>query len=94
VSVSAFGECGDGGLVAVWCDALFEVAERLGEADGLDVVREREGLLGGVAGGVALAALEVRDREPVGAERAAACAALAGALTDGLLRESLAEAGS
>jgi hypothetical protein len=36
VRVGAFGERGDGGFVAVWCDALLEVVERLGEADGLD----------------------------------------------------------
>src|SRR4051812_12055213 len=62
--VGALAEGGDGGLVAVWCDALFEVGERLGEADRLDVAREREGSLGGVACGIDLAALKVRDREP------------------------------
>jgi hypothetical protein len=50
--VDAFGERGDSGFLAVWCDALLEVAERLSEADGLDVMCERESVLGGVACGV------------------------------------------
>jgi hypothetical protein len=67
-----FGERGDGWLVAVECDALLEVVQRLGEADGLDAMGEGEGALGGVAGGVELPALKVRDRESVGAQRRAA----------------------
>jgi hypothetical protein len=72
VRVGALGERGNGGLVAVWRDALLEIVEGLSESDGLDVVCERESFLGSVAGGVDLAALKVRDRKPVGAQRTAA----------------------
>jgi hypothetical protein len=61
VNVAAFVERRDGGFVAVWCEALLEVVERLRETNGLDVACERDGLLGGVVCGVDLAALRRHD---------------------------------
>jgi hypothetical protein len=43
--VSAFGEGGDRQLVAMWCDALLEVAEGPERSDGWTLLRDREGLV-------------------------------------------------
>lgn len=62
------GECGNGWLVAVRSGSVLDIGECFGEADGLHAAGERGGVLGGVAGAVELAALEVRDHERVGAQ--------------------------